>query len=119
MANSIKGDVELPLGGEVFHLRPTFDAYRLIEQQLGVGSMIISARIVGKSYGVGDIAAIVQHGVAAAGEDSERALGLLLENGLLAALPACSRFMEITFRGTRDEEELEKNSDTPPSKPTE
>ena len=69
MANAARGEVTFKAGERTYVLRPTFEALCAIEDRLDAGIIEIAERIVGRRYGIREIAAILTAGAQAADKD--------------------------------------------------
>ncbi len=93
--NPNSGEVEVELDGRSFTMRPSFRALMEIEAATGTNIMTLVRRFAAKSFGIGDVAAIVTAGLKAAGEPASRdKVGeLVFKTGLLKVATPAGEFL--------------------------
>ena len=98
------GEVEIELDGRAYTMRPCFQALAEIEAATGTGIMALVRRFAGKSFGIGDVTAVVTAGLKAAGEPAsqEKVGELIFKTGLLKAATPAGEFLWAALGGTRD-----------------
>ena len=96
------GEVEIELDGRAYTMRPCFQALAEIEAATGTGIMALVRRFAGKSFGIGDVTAVVTAGLKAAGEPAtqEKVGELIFKTGLLKApcLPPPQASLEVDYK---------------------
>lgn len=68
MANRLKGDIDIELGGKKLLLRPTFEGLIEIEDKAGTGLSQILHRFVNKEWSMKHVAAVIYGGLFHYGE---------------------------------------------------
>lgn len=68
MANRLKGDIDIELGGKKYLLRPTFEGLLEIEDKAGVGLSQILHRFINKDWSMKHVAAVIYGGLLHYGE---------------------------------------------------
>ena len=103
------GEVEIELDGRSFTMRPSFRALMEIEAATGTNIMTLVRRFAAKSFGIGDVAAIVTAGLKAAGEPASRdKVGeLVFKTGLLKVATPAGEFLWNALGTGRDVAEPE------------
>ncbi len=101
-----KGEVELVLGSTSLVMRPTFEAQRKIQRELGEGLMAIADRIFRGDYGVEEVFVICKHGVAAGGSviDDDVLGDLIVRRGLRSMTEPILVFLSMVLGGWSDTE---------------
>ena len=107
--NPNSGDVEIELDGRSFTMRPSFRALMEIEAATGTNIMTLVRRFAAKSFGIGDVAAIVTAGLKAAGEPAskDKVGELVFKTGLLKVATPAGEFLWNALGTGRDVAEPE------------
>lgn len=101
MANPLRGEVEIALGGETLTLRPTFGAIMEIEDRLG-GIVPLASRAAAGDFGLRDVAVIVRACLNAAdgGSRSLDEVGeRIMAEGVANVTPAVSALLAGVLSG--------------------
>lgn len=103
MADALRNEVSIVLGGETRTMRATFAAIRAIEKDVGHGLTSIIARLGGAAdLPITDAVVIVYHGLRGAGDSSltvDQIGAMLEETGFDVALQAATEFLVQAMRG--------------------
>lgn len=91
--NPLRGEVSLRLGGQVFCLRPSFDALARTEALAGCGLVSLARRFLEGTYSLGDVVAVLVPALEAAGTAPGKVGDLVLERGLLSVAPVCAALL--------------------------
>jgi len=99
-ANSLKGEVEIRLGGERFVMRPSFAAIMAIEAELG-GVVPLARRAAKGDFGLKDLTVIVQEGLVARGTrlDRNEVGAMILTEGLANVAGPVRDFLTAVLSG--------------------
>jgi len=104
-ANSLKGEVEIRLGGERYVLRPSFTAIMAIEAELG-GVVPLARRAAKGDFGLRDLTVIVReglnaHALAAGGKqlDADRVGAMILTEGVAHVAGPVRDFLTAVLSG--------------------
>lgn len=107
-ANSLKGEVEIRLGGERFVMRPSFAAIMAIEADLG-GVVPLARRAARGDFGLRDLTVIVREGLnahaRAAGVkpfDADRVGAMILAEGIANVAGPVRDFLTAVLSGRVD-----------------
>ena len=101
-----KGEVELRLGSTTFIMRPTFEAQRRIQREIGEGLVALADRVFDGNYGIEEVFVIAKHGIVAGGtEIDEDELGeLIARAGMRNVITPILEFLAIVLGGWGDTE---------------
>lgn len=102
VANPLRGEVAITLGGRSFVMRPDFEHLVEMESRTGVGLVELTRRIASGKYGVRDMAAIVTAGLKGAGEeraDFVKVGQMILADGLTALVDPVNQFLINAITG--------------------
>ncbi len=95
MANAVRGEVELKLGGKTYTLRPTFEALCEIESRLGMGIVELVTRVPRNRLALRHAAVVAHEGARAGGHDDDlETIGAAItEAGLQNVMEPLVRFL--------------------------
>ncbi|MBF0270318.1 MAG: gene transfer agent family protein [Alphaproteobacteria bacterium] len=94
--NPFRGEIEIEIAGRKAKLRRSFACLLEIEDGLGLGLVPLSARFMARSFGLREVAVIVQAGLRAAGENPPAFADLgekILQTGLMKFSAPLSDFL--------------------------
>jgi hypothetical protein len=104
MANRLRGESEITLGGVTYHLRPTFAAIMEIEDRLG-GVVPLAVRAARGEFGLKDLTVIVWATLnAVEGQKLELAAvgDFILERGIAETTPMVRDVLTQILGGSHD-----------------
>lgn len=111
MANKVRGEVEVELGGKRYTLRPSFEAMAEAESILGYGVVKVATRFIRGEHGVREVAAMLYAGMVGSGarEMSFNEVGAaVVKAGLGNLSKPASQFAFEMLKGDEEAEEEKK-----------
>jgi hypothetical protein len=96
MANTLRGEVDIALGADIYTLRPSFQALSEIEHSIGKSVLILLNQFEEKGILLSEQVAILRAGLKAAGEKMPENIGeLICEAGMVQVMDAVCRFLHF------------------------
>lgn len=105
MANKIRGEVEIKLGGESVILRPAFHGLAELEDRAGKGLLGIAVDLSKQNLGIKTIVAIIFGGMVGAGSKRsfEEIAELVVKEGAFNYIRPCMEFLNLAVQGQKKE----------------
>lgn len=109
IANELRGEIDVDLGGQIFPLRPSHQAIIGLEKQIGKGLLVLAAAADDQTMTEGECAIVVANLIRAWGQATgdvhmravkdERIGELIHERGLLMVMPRVALVLALAATG--------------------
>jgi len=109
MANKLKGEIDITLGGKKYVLRPTFEGLVELEEKAGAGLSQILYRFSNKDWSMKHVAAAIYGGLFHYGEKApsfEEVGKAIVADGVTSFLAPSVRLLSKSISPDKDEEEV-------------